>query len=567
MMSVGNTAIARRSEQLLQESRFGLFRWVDQMFAVLMGVQWLFGIFIALTLSPYAWAGKQHAVHLHVWVAVFLGGALSSLPIALALRRPGMPETRYTMAVAQMLWSALLIHLSGGRIETHFHVFGSLAFLAIYRDWRVLVPATVTVAAYHIVLQVAWPEALYGVTNPEWWRTLEHVFWVAFEDVVLVVSCIFSLRELTLTSEKRAETEALTLSEKQQSENLNKALKELRESHAALQENAALQSDIVELLKVVSIASEGDLTVRARTDTGELGNVADAFNTLMESQQQLISDIQKQQQRTTTSVGTMSLMLQRMVQGASTQAEEVVSASKLVERFSREIEQVSKNALDASGSAKRTEESADEGSQAVQDVISGMEALRANVQAGAKKMKNLGDRSMEITGIVAVINRISEQTNMLALNAAIEAARAGEHGRGFSVVAEEVRKLAERTAAATQEIEKLVKVIQTETNDTARAIEQQTAVVEQESAVVSRAGRTLVKIREVSTQASVLVVNISDAARAQVDGTQAVVRLMAQISAIAKETQSGAQGTMATTAELISASHQLSQAIGRFKVS
>ena len=112
-----------------------------------------------------------------------------------------------------------------------------------------------------------------------------------------------------------------------------------------------------------------------------------------------------------------------------------------------------------------------------------------NVQAGAKKMKSLGDRSMEITGIVGTISRISEQTNMLALNAAIEAARAGEHGRGFSVVAEEVRKLAERTASATQEIDKLVKAIHSETNETVAAIEQQTQVVEQESQLVSQAGR------------------------------------------------------------------------------
>jgi hypothetical protein len=126
-----------------------------------------------------------------------------------------------------------------------------------------------------------------------------------------------------------------------------------------------------------------------------------------------------------------------------------------------------------------------------------MDQLRQNVQAGAKKMKNLGDRSMEITSIVDTIGRISEQTNMLALNAAIEAARAGEHGRGFSVVAEEVRKLAERAATATHEIGKLVTAINHETNETVAAIEKQTQVVEQESVLVSRAGQALIKIREV----------------------------------------------------------------------
>src|SRR3982751_5872904 len=183
-----------------------------------------------------------------------------------------------------------------------------------------------------------------------------------------------------------------------------------------------------------------------------------------------------------------------------------------------EITMVSVQARSAADAAKRTEVSAEEGSDAVQNVIAGMTTLRANVQAGAKKMKNLGDRSMEITGIVGTINRISEQTNMLALNAAIEAARAGEHGRGFSIVAEEVRKLAERTAAATQEIDKLVKAIHSETTETVQAIEQQTQFVEQESALVGKAGESLSKIRQVSTESAGLVSDISAVALEQVKG-------------------------------------------------
>jgi methyl-accepting chemotaxis protein len=207
-----------------------------------------------------------------------------------------------------------------------------------------------------------------------------------------------------------------------------------------------------------------------------------------------------------------------------------------------------------------------EGTEAVQNVITGMESLRANVQAGAKKMKNLGDRSMEITGIVETINRISEQTNMLALNAAIEAARAGEHGRGFSVVAEEVRKLAERTAGATQEIDKLVKVIHLETNETVHAIEQQTQVVEQESEVVGQAGESLSKIREVSTQSAGLVADISSVAQAQVNGTRIVVETIGQISSIALRTQEGAEGTVAIIGQLIQLSDRLNTDINRFKV-
>jgi methyl-accepting chemotaxis protein len=348
---------------------------------------------------------------------------------------------------------------------------------------------------------------------------------------------------------------------------INRALTEARGLQRRVQtENAELQDNIMELLKVVAEASEGDLTVRARITSGALGNVADAFNTLLESLQSLIGAIQEQLNRTNDSVSQISAASSNMAEGAASQTREVLAVTQLVQRMSTEIARVSENAVRAAEAAKRTESSAMEGSEAVQNVISGMDSLRSNVQAGAKKMKNLGDRSMEITSIVETISRISEQTNMLALNAAIEAARAGEHGRGFSVVAEEVRKLAERTAGATQEIGKLVKVIHLETNETVHAIEQQTQVVEQESQVVGQAGESLAKIREVSTQSADLVADISSVAQQQVTGTRVVVETIGQISTIALRTQEGAEGTVAIIGKLIELSDRLNQDIGKFKV-
>jgi len=266
-------------------------------------------------------------------------------------------------------------------------------------------------------------------------------------------------------------------------------------------------------------------------------------------------------------VQTIATSAAKMADGASRQTKEVIAARVLVQNVAGQLTQVSKAAQGASDAAQRTASSAADGEKAVEDVIAGMDSLRSNVQAGAKKMKNLGDRSMEITGIVEVINRISEQTNMLALNAAIEAARAGEHGRGFSVVAEEVRKLAERTAGATQEIGKLVKAIHLETNETVHAIEQQTQVVEQESQVVGQAGESLAKIREVSTESADLVADINNVAKEQVSGTRVVVETIGQISSIALRTQEGAEGTVAIIGKLIELSNRLNEDIGRFKVS
>ena len=197
----------------------------DRLFAKLFVAQWLFGILIAVTYSPYGWAGKERAIHLHVWIAVLLGGVLASLPIALAVLRPGHAMTRHVVAAAQMMFSALLIHLTGGRIETHFHVFGSLAFLAFYLDWRVLVTAVVVVAGDHFIRGLVWPESVYGIANPEWWRFLEHAFWVVFCATFLVVFCRRQLREWLGFAEEGGMIEALAESEWRSSSVLDRTSK------------------------------------------------------------------------------------------------------------------------------------------------------------------------------------------------------------------------------------------------------------------------------------------------------------------------------------------------------
>jgi len=528
----------RRVDELFRERYDVVARRTDRIFLLLMVVQWVFGVVAAIAISPYAWAGREATLHVHVVAAIVLGGAISSLPIYLILSRPGEQITRYVVAVAQALWSGLLIHLTGGRIETHFHIFGSLALLAFYRDYKVLIPATAILVADHLTRQVLWPMSIYGIVNPAWWRFIEHAAWIVFEDVFLILNCQYGAQEL----------------------------RELCAKQVEIEDGQNLQQDITQLLSIVAHASEGDLTVRARIGAGILGSVADAFNSLLESLQSLLGQVREQIDRTNEAVAQIRESSGRVASGAATQAKEVTAATQLVERMSREIARVSESASQAADAAKRTEASAEAGTNAVQAVIAGMGTLRTNVQAGAKKMKSLGDRSIEITGIVGAIGRISEQTNMLALNAAIEAARAGEQGRGFSVVAEEVRKLAERAANATLEIERLAKAIHAETNETLEAIERQTHLVEQESHVVGRAGESLAKIRSVSTESATIVVDISNVARKQAEGTSSVVRAMEQISSIAHATQVGVEGTTATAAQLFQLSEELRRSVSRFKV-
>ena len=197
-------AIAARAAELFERDRTAIFRATDRWFAVLMAFQWVAGVAAALWISPRTWTGATSEVHVHVWAAVFLGGAISFVPISLALARPGRAETRYAIAVGQMLTSALLIHLTGGRIETHFHVFGSLAFLAVYRDWTVLVPATIVVALDHFVRGAFWPQSVYGVLSTSGWRSLEHAGWVIFENIFLVASCRRGVREMAQIAERQA---------------------------------------------------------------------------------------------------------------------------------------------------------------------------------------------------------------------------------------------------------------------------------------------------------------------------------------------------------------------------
>jgi hypothetical protein len=203
-------AVVRRADARFDAHRQEILRTTDRTFAWLMVAQWLFAILLAVTVSPYAWQGKEKTVHVHVWAAIFLGGAITILPVALALLRPGALLTRHVIAAAQMFWSALLIHLTGGRIETHFHVFGSLAFLAFYRDWPVLITGVAVVATDHFMRGILWPESVYGISNPEWWRFLEHAAWVIFTAVFLILSCRRGLRDMREVAERGAELEALS---------------------------------------------------------------------------------------------------------------------------------------------------------------------------------------------------------------------------------------------------------------------------------------------------------------------------------------------------------------------
>lgn len=242
--SAENSGVSARGEFLFDGHIRAIRVQTDHLFVGLMIFQWLLGMALALLISPRAWAGAQSSVHFHVWLAIFGGGLISGFPIFLALRQPGEVLTRQVVAVAQMLTSVLLIHLTGGRIETHFHVFGSLAFLAFYRDWRVLATATLVVALDHFVRGIYWPLSAFGVLTASPWRALEHAGWVIFEDVFLLMSIRRGLFEKHIVAQRQAELEDLNARiehiVEERSAELRDEISEHKRTGAALSETSRL---------------------------------------------------------------------------------------------------------------------------------------------------------------------------------------------------------------------------------------------------------------------------------------------------------------------------------------
>jgi PAS domain S-box-containing protein len=223
--------ILARTAELFQEQQQSIIKHTDWLFARLMIWQWVAGVAAAVLIAPLRWEGTQSQPHIHLLAALFLGGAVTAFPVFLALKQPGQIFTRHAIAVGQMLMSALLIHLTGGRIETHFHVFGSLAILAFYRDWRVLLSGTAVVYFDHLLRGFFWPRSVYGeltATNPIW-RSLEHAGWVIFEVTFLIVSMRKSLKEMYSSAERQAKLESVN-------ETINEMLGQIQEQGAALRQ-------------------------------------------------------------------------------------------------------------------------------------------------------------------------------------------------------------------------------------------------------------------------------------------------------------------------------------------
>ncbi len=197
------------AERIFEEERGKIYRRTDRLIASLMCLQWPGVILAALTISAKTWNGSASSLHPHVLLAIYLGGLITVVPVLLAFLRPGEVYTRHVVAVCQMMMSGLLIHVTGGRIETHFHVFGSLAFLGFYLDWPVLITATAVTVINHVAMQYYSPASFFGTALVSHWRLVEHICWVLFFDGFLITSCVQNLRVLRRGASKEANQEHL----------------------------------------------------------------------------------------------------------------------------------------------------------------------------------------------------------------------------------------------------------------------------------------------------------------------------------------------------------------------
>ena len=277
-----DSALQKRAAALFRAAENDLHRHTDQLFARLMIVQWIAGLAAALWISPLTWIGASSQINVHVWASLLLGGLISGFPVLLAYRHPGLVLTRHVIAAAQMLTSALLIHLTGGRIETHFHVFGSLAFIAFYRDWRVLLTATLVVAGDHLMRGLFWPQSVFGVLAASSWRWVEHAGWVLFEDAILFVAIRRMLQEMSEIALRRATLEGSNVEIERQvverTAELNKTQAELLETSrlAGMAEVAtSVLHNVGNVLNSVGVSAELATSKVREFRIGSLKNVAE----------------------------------------------------------------------------------------------------------------------------------------------------------------------------------------------------------------------------------------------------------------------------------------------------
>jgi len=344
----------------------------------------------------------------------------------------------------------------------------------------------------------------------------------------------------------------------------HKGAEQLRD--AAETERNGTQQAILRLMNEMGDLADGDLTVRATVTEDITGAIADSVNYTIEELSVLVRRINDASVRVTTATESAQRTSDELLSATERQAQELRLAGETAQNMASSMSAASEDALQSAQVARRSLEAAQKGAAAVEDTIKGMNDIREKIQETSKRIKRLGESSQEIGEIVELISDITEQTNVLALNAAIQAASAGEAGRGFSVVAEEVQRLAERSAEATKQIGAIVKTIQTDTGDAVAAMENATRDVVDGARLSETAGQELAEIERVSAETATLIERISSSTEVQAKAATQVAEKMKNILAITDRTTTGTQQTAVSIGELADLAIELKGSVSGFKV-
>ena len=339
-----------------------------------------------------------------------------------------------------------------------------------------------------------------------------------------------------------------------------------RQELEARRTNESNQAAILRLMNELQTVAEGDLTQQATVTEDITGAIADSVNYTVEELRTLVGQVQQTADQVGDGATQAQTTSDRLMQSAEEQLREIRETGQSVLDMAQRINQVSEQAQQSAKVARQSLQAAEQGQRAVRNSIDGMNSIRDQIQDTSKRIKRLGESSQEIGEITELISDITEQTNVLALNAAIQAASAGEAGRGFSVVAEEVQRLAERSAEAAKQISALVRTIQTDTQDAVAAMEKSTQGVVEGARLSDNAGTALAEIDQVSRQLADLITRISQQAQTEAASANQVADNIQHIFTVTEQTSDGTRSTSALVRELARVAEDLRQSVSRFKI-
>ena len=337
-----------------------------------------------------------------------------------------------------------------------------------------------------------------------------------------------------------------------------------RQLHETAQKNERNQNAIMRLLDEIEDLADGDLTVTASVTEDFTGTIADSINYSVDQLRDLVATINLTAGQVAGAVQDTQATAMHLAQASEHQAQQIAEASTAINQMAQSIDQVSANAAESSAVAERSVEIANKGNEVVHNTIHGMDNIREQIQDTAKRIKRLGESSQEIGDIISLIDDIADQTNILALNAAIQASMAGDAGRGFAVVADEVQRLAERSSAATRQIETLVRTIQADTNEAVISMEQTTTEVVRGARLAQDAGVALEEIEGVSKTLAALIQSIYNAAQQQTSSAGQISLTMNVIQQITTQTSSGSTATAESIGNLAKMASQLRRSVSGF---